>query len=82
MANAFERLAPPEFRKIAQNDDQHGNVIAVVFHCALTNRFFIQTQAKDGGFLTLGPLPAHVFDNLVAIMGDVRDMEKRYLPLE
>ena len=77
------KLAPPEFRKIAQNDDQHGNVLAVVYHDSNTRRFFLQTQNEKGdGFIALGPLSQHVFDNLMQIMSDIKDMEKRYMPLE
>lgn len=79
----MEKLAPPEFRKIAQNDDQHGNVLAVVYYNASKRQFFIQTQNEKGdGFMALGPLAQHVFDNLITIMADVKDMERRYLPLE
>lgn len=79
----FIRKAPKEFRKIAQNDDQHGNVLVVVYHDAATKRFFLQAQNEKGdGFITFGPMAQHVFANLMQICSDVKDMEGRYMPLE
>lgn len=83
MENVFTKLAPAEFRKIAQNDDQHGNVLVVVYHCAASRRFFVQAQNETGsGFITFGPMAQHVFANLMQVCSDIKDMEGRYLPLE
>lgn len=79
----YEKLAPAEYRKIAQNDDQHGNVLAVVFYDPTSRRFYIQAQNVDGsGWEVFGPLAKHVFDNIMAIMSDIKDMEGRFNPLE
>jgi hypothetical protein len=79
----YTKLSPPEFRKIAQNDDQHGNVLAVVSYDASTKRFFIQAQNEKGdGFITFGPLSQHVFANLIQVCTDIKDMEGRYMSLE
>jgi hypothetical protein len=80
---SFERLAPEGYRKIAENTNQRGDSLAAVYHKQANNTFFIQTQNEKGdGFIGLGPMAAHVFDNLMQIMVDVKDMDKRYMPLE
>lgn len=82
MANPFEKLAPEGFQKIAQNDNMNGEVLAVVFHSKTKNEFFIQVMGADSEFITLGPMKAHVFDNLAQIMTDVKEMERRFHYLE
>lgn len=78
-----EKLAPKEFRKIAENTSQNGDQLAAVYYDGSTGQFFIQAQNAEGnGILTFGPLARHVFENLMQILGDVKDMERRYIPLE
>lgn len=82
MANPFEKLAPEGFQKIAQNDNMNGEVLAVVYHNKTHNEFFVQVMGTNKEFITLGPMKAHIFDNLMQIMTDVKDMERRYHYLE
>lgn len=82
MANPFEKLAPEGFQKIAQNDNMSGEVLAVVYYNKSKSEFFVQVMGADNEFITLGPMKAHIFENLAQIMTDVKEMERRYHFLE
>lgn len=82
MANPFEKLAPEDFNKIAQNDNMNGEVLAVVYHNKTKGEFFVQIQGATNEFITLGPMKAHIFANLTQIMTSVNDMDGKYLPLD
>ena len=82
MANPFEKLAPESFRKIAQNDNMQGDVLAAVYRDNLKNEFFVQVMGVNEEYITLGPMPGHIFQRLAQIMGDVKEMEGKYFPLE
>ena len=82
MANPFEKLAPEGFSKIAQNDTMNGEVLAVVYHSKTKGEFFVQVMGATNEFITLGPMKAHIFNNLSQIMTDVKEMEGKYLPLD
>lgn len=78
-----EKLVPNEFRKIAENTNQKGDQLAAVYHKQDGNKFYIQAENDAStGILVLGPLSAHVFENLMQIMVDCKDMDRRYMPLE
>lgn len=82
MANPFERLAPEGFHKVAQNDNMSGEVLAVVYYNKTEGEFFVQVVNADKAFTTLGPMKAHVFENLTQILSDVRDMDRKYSYLD
>lgn len=86
MDNEFNRLVPEEYRKIAQNDSAAGVPVAVVYFAKSLNCYYLQAQKvmPDGSYstITLGPLPAHVFESLAHIMADVHGMERRYMFLD
>lgn len=86
MDNGFDRLVPTEYRKIAQNDSATGVPVAAVYFSKPANCYYLQAQKilADGSYstITLGPLPAHVFESLAHILADVHGMERRYMYLE
>jgi len=82
MANPFEKLAPEGFQKIAQNDNMNGEVLAVVYFNRGKSEFFVQVMGANNEFITLGPMKAHIFNNLSQIMTDVKEMEGKYHFLE
>ena len=82
MANPFEKLAPEGFQKIAQNDNMNGEVLAVVYFNRTKREFFVQIMGANNEFITLGPMKAHIFNNLSQIMVDVKEMEGKYHFLE
>ena len=82
MANPFEKLAPEGFHKIAQNDNMNGEVLAVVYVNKAKSEFFVQVIGANNEFITLGPMKAHIFNNLSQIMTDVKEMEGKYHFLE
>lgn len=80
--STFKNLAPPGFRKIAQNDDRNGDILTVVSYNNMTLEFFIQTLTVNDEYITLGPLPRHTFYNVCAILADVEGMDKKYYFLD
>jgi hypothetical protein len=78
MANPFESLAPEGFHKIAQNDDRNGDVLSVVYLNNRAGKFFVQIMDVNKEQIALGPFPAFTFYNLCQILGDVKDMERKY----
>ena len=86
MDNVFDRIVPVEYRKIAQNDSPTGAPIAAVYFAKSLNQYYIQAQKvmPDGEYstITIGPLPAHVFESLAHIMADVHGMDRRYYFLD
>ena len=82
MANPFDKLAPADFSKIAQNDNMNGEVLSVVYYNKPKGEFFIQVLADNKEFVTLGPMKAHTFNSLTQIMSDVKDMEHKFHVLD
>lgn len=86
MDNEFNRIVPPEYRKVAQNDSATGVPVAAVYFAKALNLYYIQAQkvlpTGEYSTITLGPLPAHVFESLAHIMSDVHGMDRRYYYLD
>lgn len=85
-AEAFKRIVPETFRKIAQVDSSTGVKLAAVYFNREDNAFFIEATRPmaDGQHMpiTFGPIPSDTFNSLASIMADVQDMNKKYFFLE
>ena len=81
-----ERLAPENFRKIAQNDSATGVPVAAVYHDPIRKEFFITAQCVlpngEFGNQAFGPIPMHTFNNLMHILDSVKEMDGRYVNID